>query len=88
MLAALQHARVLAQPGNLMLLTNYPVDLDQKLLHGFVWMGPCPIHSRLIDTNASEHYIWRVGNIDAKDADELGNGLPQGLERSSHQPTG
>lgn len=68
------------------MLTNYPIDLDQKLLHGLIRMGACPIHSCLIDTNASKHDIWSVRDIDAKDADELGDGLPQRLESSSHQP--
>lgn len=51
------------------MLTNYPIDLDQELLHGFVWMRSSPVHSCLINTNASEHDIWRVRNIDTKYAD-------------------
>lgn len=70
------------------MLTNYPVDLDQELLHRFVRMRSSPVHSCLINTNASEHDIWRVRNIYTKYADELWYGLPQGLESSSHQPVG
>lgn len=88
LLAALERARVLPPRPNMNgeMLTNYPIDLDQKLLHGFIWMGSRPVHSRLVDTNASEHDIWSVRHVDAKDTDEFGHGLPQRLESSSHQP--
>lgn len=70
------------------MLTDYPVDLDQELLHGFVRVGSSPVHSRLIDPDASEHDIWSVRHVDTKDADELRYRLPKGLESSSHQPAG
>lgn len=66
------------------MLTDHAVDLYQELLHRLVRMRSCPIDSRLIDTDTSEHDIWCIRNVDAENADEFGHGLPQGLDSPSH----
>lgn len=68
------------------MLTNYAVDLDQELLHGFIGVRPGPVHSRLVDTDASEHDIWCIRDVDAEDANEFGNGFPEGLDSPACQP--
>lgn len=69
------------------MLTNNAVDLDQEFLHWFVRMRPGPIHSRLVDTDASEHDVWCIRDVDAEDADEFGDGFPEGLDSPACQPT-
>lgn len=68
------------------MLTDYAVHLYEKLLHRLVGVWACPVHRRLVDTDASKHNIRCIRNVDAEDADEFGYWLPEGLDGASYQP--
>lgn len=61
------------------LLTDYAINLDEELVHRLAGVWSCPANSRLVETNAGEHDVGGVGNIDAKDVDQFRNWLPQRL---------
>jgi hypothetical protein len=52
------------------------IDLDQIFLYSFIVARPAPAERGSIRANASETDIGGLGNIDAEDVDELGNGFP------------
>lgn len=57
-------------------------------MHRLAGVWSRPAHSRLVETNAREHNIRGIGDIDAKDVDQFGDGLPQRLGGPSKQPVG
>lgn len=68
------------------MLTNNAINLDQELLDGAVRRWASPIHSGSVGSDSGQRHIGGVRDIDAEDAYQLGNWLPQGLPCPSQQP--
>ena len=67
-------------------LTNYPVDLNQKLLDRAVRQWARPVYGGRIGSDTGQRYIGRIGDVDAENVDQFGDRLPKCLPCPSHQP--
>ena len=67
-------------------LTVYSIHLYHELVHRAIRGRPGPSNGSLVFPDGRQGNVWRGGDLDAEDADELRDRLPQGLKGPLQQP--